>query len=141
MYQVKDFMTAEPICLKDNNSLHKGRTTMRKYSIRHIPIIYADSGNFAGILTQKVVLSNAISIINTKGLEALEDAEKSISIESVMDTDVVTVEPETPLLDAARFFKKNRHGCIAVLDEYKVVGILTSGDFVKFAIHALDESM
>ncbi len=139
MYLVKDFMTPKPYCLKDNNSLFKGRTTMRKYGIRHIPIIYADSGNFAGILTQKVVLSNAINIINNQGLEHLEDAEKSVSIETVMDTDVVSVEPETSLLEAARFFKSNRHGCLAVVDNFKVVGILTSGDFVKFAIKTLEE--
>ncbi|NVK88863.1 MAG: CBS domain-containing protein [Gammaproteobacteria bacterium] len=139
MHTVKDFMTHNPYCLKDNNSLFKGRETMRKHSIRHIPIIYADSGNFAGILTQKVVLSNAIKTINVKGLEALEETEKSISIESVMDTDVVTVEPDTPLLEAAKFFQQNRHGCVAVLDEFKVVGILTSGDFVKFALSVLED--
>ncbi len=139
MQNVAELMTPNPICLKDNNSLFKGRTTMKKHGIRHIPIVYADSGNFAGILTQKVVLSNAISIINTQGMEQLEEAEKSISIEKVMDTDVVTVEPDTPLLDAARFFKANRHGCMAVVKDDKVVGIITSGDFVKFAISVLEQ--
>lgn len=138
MFTVSDFMTPAPICLQDKNSLYKGRTTMKKHGIRHIPIIREDDGKFAGILTQKVVLSNAISIINTQGMEHLEEAEKSLSIETVMDTDVVTVEPDTPLLDAARFFKANRHGCIAVLKDHVVVGIITSGDFVKFAINVLE---
>jgi CBS domain-containing protein len=140
MYTVADFMTLNPICLKTSNSLFKGRTTMKKYRIRHIPITHADSGEFAGILTQKVVLSNAIKIINTQGLEHLEDAEKAIAIDQVMDTDVVTVEKNTPLLEAARFFQENRHGCIAVLENDKVVGILTSSDFVKFAITELEKN-
>jgi CBS domain-containing protein len=139
MYTVNDFMTCEPICLKSNNSLFKGRTTMKKHRIRHIPIIDPQDGRFAGILTQKVVLSNAIKIINAQGLEQLENAEKEIPIEQVMDTDVVTVERDTPLLDAARFFQQNRHGCLAVLEDNKVVGILTSSDFVKFAISELEK--
>lgn len=138
MYYVKDFMTADPICLNDNNSLHKGRTLMRKHSIRHIPVQEAETGKFAGILTQKVVLSNAISIINSKGLEHLEETEKSISVKDVMDTEVVSVTPDTPLLDAARFFKDKRHGCLAVVENDKVTGILTSGDFVKYAIQSLE---
>ncbi|MEE4243896.1 MAG: CBS domain-containing protein, partial [Kangiellaceae bacterium] len=92
---------------------------------------------FVGILTQKVVLSNAIAIINAQGMSKLADAEQQKVIKDIMDTDVVTVAPDTPLLDAANFFRENRHGCIAVLEDKKVVGILTSGDFVKFAADAL----
>lgn len=139
MYRVADFMTIDPICLQDSNSLFKGRTTMKKHAVRHLPVLNKDNGNFAGILTQKAVLSNAIAIINDKGLDQLEEQEKGQSVADVMDTDVITVAPETPLIDAAKFFKENRHGCIAVVDELKVVGVLTSGDFVKFAIKVLDQ--
>ncbi|NVJ61387.1 MAG: CBS domain-containing protein [Gammaproteobacteria bacterium] len=138
MYYVKDFMTPKPICLNDNNSLHKGRTLMRKHSIRHIPVNEAETNKFAGILTQKVVLSHAISIINSKGLEHLEETEKSISVKDVMDIEVVTVSPDTLLLDAALFFQDQRHGCLAVIEGEILVGILTSGDFVKYAIRSLE---
>ncbi|MCO7223919.1 CBS domain-containing protein [Pleionea sp. CnH1-48] len=138
MNVVEDIMTVKPICLKDNDSLFLGRTTMRNHGIRHIPIIYADSGYFAGILTQKSVLSKAIEITNKSGLHHLEEEEKKISIELVMDTDVTTVGPSTPLLKAALYFRDHRHGCLAVVSNDKVVGILTSGDFVKLSIHFLE---
>lgn len=139
MYRVADFMTIDPVCLKDTDSLFIGRSTMREYGIRHIPVVNAETDNFEGVLTQKAVLSNAIEVINSKGLDQLETIEKDQTIADVLDTKAITVAPETPLIDAAKFFRKNRHGCIAVVDDFKVVGILTSGDFVKFTIKILEQ--
>lgn len=137
-YQVNDFMTKDPICLTESESMLEGRNTMRDHSIRHVPVV-DKNGDFQGILSQKNVLSNAISTINSKGLEKLERSEKQLVIKDFIDTDVITVSKDTPLLKAAQFFQDNRHGCIVVLQNQKVIGILTSGDFVKFAIQVLEK--
>ncbi|WP_144393639.1 CBS domain-containing protein [Pleionea sediminis] len=139
MYRVADFMTVDPVCLTDAHSLFEGRATMKEHSIRHVPIVNATTENFEGVLTQKAVLSHAIEIINEQGLDNLEEYEKKQSIADILDEKAITVAPETPLIDAAKFFRNNRHGCIVVVDEFKVVGILTSGDFVKFAIKTLEQ--
>jgi CBS domain-containing protein len=51
-----------------------------------------------------------------------------------MVTDFVSVTPTQPLRDVVTFFVENRHGCMPVIDEQnKLVGILTSSDFVRLA--------
>ncbi len=140
MQLVDDLMTADPVCLDSTNNLFQGRCIMRDHNIRHVPVVDADSGNFYGVLTQKIVLAHAINIIDTQGIEALDTVEKMTSVNSVVDQETVTVSRSTPLLEAAKFFTENRHGCIVVVEQNKVVGILTSGDIVRFAISVLEQS-
>jgi len=138
MKSVSDLMTPDPVTLFSDNNLYQGRCTMRNHGIRHLPILTPGTREFAGVLTQKVVLSNAINVIDTQGIENLTMVEEQTEIVTIMDTDAITVSKDTPLLDAAKFFQKNRHGCIIVIEEKEVVGILTSGDFIKFAIYVLE---
>ena len=139
MKTVADIMTANPYCLKDTDNLFDGRNLMRHQSIRHIPIIHSESGHFVGMLTQKKVLSSAISIITDKGFSYLQEEESKKSIADLMDTQVPVASSDMTLLEAAQFFVNNRHGCLAIVDDNKVVGVVTSGDFVKLSLHFLQQ--
>jgi CBS domain-containing protein len=47
-----------------------------------------------------------------------------------MTSDVVTTSPDTPLIGAARLLTERKIGCLPVVDNGRLVGILTEGDFV-----------
>ena len=51
----------------------------------------------------------------------------------LMEKDVVTVEPKTTAAEAARLIETNRFGSLPVTKDDKLVGIVTAGDFVRFA--------
>jgi CBS domain-containing protein len=48
----------------------------------------------------------------------------------VMGTEVVTTSPDTSLIEAARILTERKIGCLPVIDNGRLVGILTEGDFV-----------
>ncbi|MEM9195067.1 MAG: CBS domain-containing protein [Myxococcota bacterium] len=52
----------------------------------------------------------------------------------IMERNVITVTPDTPLLEAAETLRKHNIGCLPVLGYDGVVGILTEADFVERAI-------
>ena len=137
MSKIEDIMTKNPICLSEHANVHRARLLMAEKSIRHIPIKNIDNGQLIGMLSQKSVLSNAIKIINQRGLERLEHEEKSIGIATIMETSPATFDVGDKLLEVANNLLQQKSGCVAILKNTKLVGVITSNDFVKLAVTQL----
>jgi len=56
------------------------------------------------------------------------------SVQEVMVRDVVTVSLGDGLAEAAKLMERNRIGCVVVVEQGKVVGILTERDFLRWAV-------
>lgn len=140
MNKIQEIMTKNPICLTQHANVHRARMLMAEKSIRHVPIKDIDSGHLIGMLSQKAVLSNAIKIINQRGLEKLEHEEKSTEIATIMENSPAVFDIEAQLVDIANNLLEQKSGCVAIIEEKKLVGVITSNDFVKLAIKQLGPS-
>ncbi|WP_404340772.1 HPP family protein [Pseudoalteromonas mariniglutinosa] len=130
---VSDLMTVDPFAVSSDNSLHDAHNLMKEKNVRHIPVIDED-GVLVGMLTQKIMIAKVMGIMATYGANALERKEKHTKVQDIMVDDFASVTPTQPLSDVVRFFVENRHGCMPVVDQQnKLVGILTSSDFVRLA--------
>jgi CBS domain-containing membrane protein len=58
----------------------------------------------------------------------------SLQVKDVMITDLITTTPETSLVEAAETMMKQKVGCLPVLKERTLVGILTESDFVALFV-------
>jgi CBS-domain-containing membrane protein len=56
-----------------------------------------------------------------------------LTVREVMKTELQTVSSSTPTLGALEIMQKNRVGCLPVVDDDRLVGILTSFDFLSGA--------
>ncbi len=139
MSKIKQIMTPNPFFLSQHANVNKARMLMSDKKIRHIPIKDAETGKLIGMLNQKAVLANAIKIISKRGLEQLEHAEKSMDIASLMDKNPAIFDLSANLLDVANCLFENKSGCVAIVDKDQLVGVITSNDFVKLAIHQLTQ--
>jgi CBS domain-containing membrane protein len=61
-----------------------------------------------------------------------------ILVEDAMVPDVATVDINASLRHAALFIEKHKIGCLPVMDDDKLVGIITDTDFVAVAINLLE---
>ena len=138
MKTVADIMTTNVVSLKESDNLHQGRMILKEYNIRHLPIV-TDEGDFAGLLTQKDILNNAFNVVEKYGVIKLKQREERITIKDVMTTDCATIESSVDLKEAGQFFIDNKHCCLPVVDGNKLVGIVTSVDFVKLSLHLLNQ--
>lgn len=134
----EELMVRNVITCRTDDSLGHVRKLMQEHRIRHVPVVEAGSGNYAGVVTQKAVLREAIDIANKFGLADMENQEGKRKVESFMEPDAETVQPALPLVEAGRFFTECKHGCLPVVEEGRVVGILTSADFVKLSVRLLE---
>lgn len=140
MAKIIDIMTTHPICLSEHANVHKARMLMAEKSIRHIPVKDSSNNQLVGMLSQKALLSNAIKIINKRGMEHLEHEEKSMSISEIMEASPASFDIEHRLLDVANSLLEKKAGCVPILKDNQLIGVITSNDFVKLAVSQLGPS-
>ena len=112
---------------------------MAEKKVRHLPVKDIDSGSVIGIVNQKAILANAIKIINQRGFEQLEHAEKSMDIGSIMDDSPAVFDVNSTVLEVAQSLHSQRSGCVAIEQGNKLVGVVTSSDFVKVVVDELTD--
>ena len=64
-----------------------------------------------------------------------------VAVSSLMKHDPVVVGPETSSLDALRLMRDRKSGCLPVVENGRLVGIVTESDFIKVAEGLLEERL
>lgn len=135
MFSIEAIMSTDLITLAPGATLAEARALMQEHQIHHLPIV-EDGDNLVGLVTLTNVLAATDSFL--RGDEDRIHA-KEILIDDVMVTDVATVEREASLRSAALFLEKHRIGCLPVMEDDKICGIITDTDFVAVAINLLEQ--
>ena len=65
----------------------------------------------------------------------------SISVRDIMTPEPLTVSSTTPTLEALEIMRRNRIGCLPVLDDGRLVGIVTSYDFLDASAQLFKEQL
>jgi CBS domain-containing protein len=125
-------MTRDVVTLERNDKLLVADDLMRLGRIRHLPVVDED-GRLAGIVSQRDLFHSGLIKALGYGSHAQRKALDMVVVKEAMQTEVVTTTPDTPLRDAARLMLERKIGCLVVLDEQRIAGILTESDFVKLA--------
>jgi CBS domain-containing protein len=127
---VRDVMTRDVVTLGRNDKLLVADDLMRLGRIRHLPVV-DETGELAGIVSQRDLFHSGLIKALGYGTHAQRQALDMVVVKEAMRTQVVTTGPETPLRDAAKVMLEKKIGCLVVLDEGRIAGILTESDFVK----------
>ena len=134
----KDIMTTDVLYCTEVDSLVSAHEMLRDKHIRHLPVVSSQSGDYIGLITQKVVLKQAfLAASSGKGAGGLMP---DVEVKDVMVNNVETIQPQLPLVDAGNYFVDSKHGCLPVVVNGKLEGIITSADFVKLAVTLLNGS-
>jgi len=135
---VKDIMTDVVEALRVGDSLDLADRIMRVGRIRHLPVVDGDD-RLVGLVTHRTILAAWVSHGNPSA-ERPGDVARDIPIEMVMVKDVLTTTPTAHAAEAARTLEKHKYGCLPVISDGKLVGIITEADFLRFArIHLEQE--
>jgi CBS domain-containing protein len=130
---VADVMTREVATLNRNDEVSLAGDVMELGRIRHMPVLDEDTGVLVGVLSQRDMFAGALARAFGYGSAAQRRILKTIPVKEVMSTEPVTTLPQTPLRDAARVMLERKIGCLPVVEDGKLVGILTESDFVALA--------
>lgn len=111
---------------------------MREYQVRHVPVL-DEQDCLVGLITQKVVLKEALRIADAYGTEHLKHHLMQVPLSNVVHYDFQKITSDTCLAEAGRLMLANKQqGALLIVDEERLVGILSSVDFVRIAVHLLE---
>jgi len=135
MFSLGTIMTTDLVTVPPSATLADARALMQEHRIHHLPVVDG-KGGLVGLLTLTNVLAATDSIL--RDLDSRIRAE-NVMVRDVMVTDVATVDEHAGLRQAALFLEKHRIGCLPVVTNGKLKGIITDTDFVAVAINLLEQ--
>jgi CBS domain-containing protein len=127
--RVSDLMTRQVATLQRNDKLSIADQVMQLGRIRHMPVLDED-GQLAGVVSQRDLFRGSLAKAFGYGTSAQKRVLDTITVKEVMATDPITATPEQPLAEAAALMLERKIGCLPVVEDGKLVGILTESDFV-----------
>jgi CBS domain-containing protein len=136
MLTVAEIMTREPYTLGPDDSLATARELLAEHHIRHIPIV-SEEGLLIGLVSQRDVLAAADSSVLSPGGGG--SSEGHVALSAIMTSPVQTADESASLRGAAMHLQKNKLGCLPILRQARLVGIITDSDFVAIAIHLMEQ--
>ncbi len=133
---VKDLMSSVVETLQVGDSLDMAAHLMKAGHIRHLPVVDG-AERLIGLVTHRRLLSAWVSH-GRPDLERPGAVAAEVPVEMLMERNVLTISPDTSAALAAALIESSRFGCLPVVDQGKLVGIVTEADFVRVARRHLE---
>jgi CBS domain-containing protein len=133
---IKDVMTKQLITIDETGSLESARQIFDKNKIRHI--LVTKESKLAGILSNHDLLR--ISFGDTYGDDQanMDDAiVNMLTVKDVMRHNPISISSDSPIEDAIFILLNRRFHSLPVVDNDKLVGIVTTTDFLKLLVEDL----
>ena len=124
---VRDIMTTNVVSVASNTSVTDAGELMRVHKIERLPIV--DKGKLIGIVTKDKLLRVSPSPATSLSVHELTYLLSKMTVKDVMNKDVVTGSPDMTVESAIALAQGRKVGCLPVLENDKVVGIVTTNDF------------
>ena len=127
---VKDYMTRHPLMADPGMSIVDAQRYMNENRIRHLPVA-GDGKRLLGLVTSHTLM---VDPGRMGSLDVWEIARylSGLTVKDVMikAKDVVTIGPDTTIEAAACVMIEKKIGCLPVLEEGVLVGIITDTDMM-----------
>jgi CBS domain-containing membrane protein len=127
---VREIMMGNPVTLKPEDTLDLANDIISLGRIRHIPVM--NDGRLVGLLSERDLIGTAATTIFGLKQKSKSALLKSFLIKDVMKKKLITVKPDTPIKDAARLMKVKKIGCVPVVSEGTLVGLVTTTDILRY---------
>ncbi|HSE21960.1 MAG TPA: CBS domain-containing protein [Pyrinomonadaceae bacterium] len=128
---VGQFMTTDLFTMQPDDLIDLAASVMHWRHIRHVPV-EDDDGHLVGLITHRQLIR-----LLTEGKNKTAD----ITVREIMLKNPITVTPLTTSLEAIEIMRTKKIGCLPVTDDDRLVGIVTSFDFLQASAALFAEHM
>ena len=127
------FMKTDLFTVRPDDLVNLVASVMNWKHVRHIPV-EDDEGHLVGLVTHRDLLRLFERSLNTR-------TDQSIAVREIMKTNPATAYPEMPTLEALEIMRRNKIGCLPVVANDRLVGIVTSYDFLEASAILFQEQL
>jgi acetoin utilization protein AcuB len=114
--RVAELMSDRVETVRAEESAEKALRRMRTRRIHHLVVMLGARG---------------VGVVSARDLESLADSRSLRTVGDVMSAPAVTAEPHMTIRQAANLLRGRMIGCLPVLEDGKLVGILTATDMLE----------
>jgi acetoin utilization protein AcuB len=135
---VRNWMTPNPITISPSTTLPQAQQIMMEKKIRRLPVIW--NNHLVGILTLGDIREAKPSDASSLSVYELNYLLDQLTVKAIMTSDPVTVHPDSTIARAAQLMLDNKIGGLPVVEDGKLVGIITEMDFCRLIVSQFDKT-
>jgi len=128
-------MTSPVVTVKPSTLLLDAALTLRSAAMRHLPVV--EDGFLVGLISDRDIQRCAPSRLIPISEEGYNAVFSDTPVSRVMTREPLSIPPDTTLIDAINLMQESRYGCLPVVENNALVGILTRGDLVEILLRLL----
>ena len=125
--RVSEFMTTNVVTVSSKTALFEARKFIVAHNIRRLPVV--DRGKLVGIVSDRRIASASPSSHTTLSVWEMNEWLNKVTVGELMKKNLTTVTPDTTAEVAVALAQKNKVGSLLVIDDERLVGIVTTNDF------------
>ena len=132
---VRNVMTSNPFTVSPDTTIAEALAIMREKGIRRLPVM--KGGKLIGIITKRRLLEVSPSPATTLSVFEMNYLLAKTVVKDIMTKDVLTVGPDMLLEQAAVLMTDNNIGGLPVLENGRLIGIITEKDIFQSFVEIL----
>lgn len=132
---VKNKMTANPFTISPEQSMSDAREIMEQYSVRRLPVV--QDSKLVGVVSREDINRASPSMATSLTVNELTYLLNKTKIKKIMTKNPISISPNALLEEAAILMRDNSVSFLPVVDNNKLVGIITESDIFDSFIELL----
>lgn len=130
--KVEEFMTTDLFTAQGDDLIPMVTEMMDWRKIRYMPV-EDEKGNLVGLITSRLLLRHYSKDYSLEG-------PPPTMIREIMIKSPLTATQKTTLIEAMNLMRENEIGCLPVVQDNELVGIITEMDFLRVSSRLLERS-
>ncbi len=131
--RVEQCMSTDLFTVHQDDAIDLAASVMDWRKVRHVPVEDGDR-RLVGVVSYR-------SLLRFLAQDKPHGRDNPVPVRDVMNPEPVTVAPETPTLEAIELMRERGIGCLPVVREDRLVGILTEADMLRIAAELLERTL
>lgn len=126
-------MTKNPVTASPDMKISDAAELMKKEKVHRLPVL-DKNGKLIGVVSEKDILKAAPSPVSTLSAYETNYLLSKLTIKKIMSSNPVTISKDTTVEEAARLMVDEDISCLPVLENEKLVGIVSKTDMFKMLL-------
>ncbi len=130
---VAHLMSTDLFTVRPDDLVDLAASVMEWRHIRHVPV-EDDEGRLVGLISHRDLLRLLAQGMLSRGA-------KEVTVKEIMIRDLMTIAPETPTLEALTIMRQRKIGCLPVVENDRLIGIVTAYDFLSLSAEIIETQL
>jgi acetoin utilization protein AcuB len=130
---VEKIMSRDVVTVRPDAALMEIRGLLHERGFNHL-LVTEEDDTLCGVISDRDVLKAISPFLDTYSEEHRDVKTLSQPASEIMQSDPITVTPDTPVKEASRMLLDNRVSSLPVVEGSELVGIVTGKDMLEYYI-------